>query len=255
MGIRDEGVTSPSIRQTAGRAPSSQAGPPGPVGSIDGADRRRLYVTAGLGGLGAALAWGAQPILVAIVSSDAGEHADFAYIASHPFNGVIEATVFAAIGVGLLYLVTAIGRLGVASGVPTSTSALVGHTLGVAASLAWFGVAGVFLAQYTSVGFGLGDAAPDRALQVGLYQLLGVIVTGLLVVFGVGFAGWLITLAVAGRRRGVVGWPLSILALLAAAASIGQFLVPFAPPWGLVAGIGFAFVAGVAFLVAARRAA
>jgi len=255
MGIRDEGVTSPSIGPAAGRASSSQAGPPGPVGGIDGADRRRLYLAAGLGGLGAALAWGAQPILVAIVSGDAGEHADFAYIASHPFNGVIEATVFSAIGVGMLYLVTALGRLGVASGVPASTSALVGHTLGVAASVTWFGVAGVFLAQYTSVGFGLGDAAPDRALQVGLYQLLGIIATGLLVVFSVGFAGWLIALAVAGRRRGVVGWPLSILALAAAALSIGQFLLPFAPPWGLVAGIGFAFVAGVAFLVAARRAA
>ena len=63
------------------------------------------------------------------------------------------------------------------------------------------------------------------------------------------FAGWLIALAFAGRRRGVVGWPLSILALLAAGASIVQFLLPFAPPWGLIGGIGFAFVAGISFLV------
>ena len=116
-------------------------------------------------------------------------------------------------------------------------------------------MAGVFLAQYTSVGFALGDAAPDRALQVGLYQLLAVVATGLLVVFAVCFAGWLITLAFAGRRRGVVGWPLSILALLAAGASIVQFLVPFAPPLGLIGGIGFAFVAGISFLITSRRAA
>ena len=253
MGIMDEGVTSPSIGSAPGSAPGSRAGHSGPVGSIDGALRRRLYLTAGLGGLGAALAWGAQPILVAMVAGDAGNRPDFAYIESHPFNGVIEATVFSAIGIGLLFLVIAVGRLAAASGVPVSTSALVGHTLGIAGALAWFVVAGVFLAQYTSVGFALGDAAPDPALQVGLYQLLGVIATGMLVVFGVCFAGWLIALAVAGRRRGVVGWPLSILALLAAGASIVQFLLPFAPPWGLIGGIGFAFVAGISFLVTARR--
>jgi hypothetical protein len=241
MDLTDEGVASPSHGSATGS-----------IGSLDGESRRRTYRTAGLGGIGAALAWGAQPIVVALASGDAGR-ADFASIESHPFNGVIEGTIFSLIGVGLLFLVTAVGRLAAASGAPASTSALVGHTLGIAASLAWFGVAGVFLAQYTSVGFGLGEAAPDQALQLGLYQLLGILATGLLVVYGVCFAGWLITLAVAGRRRGVVGWPLSILALLAAGASIGQFLVPFAPPWGLIAGLGFAFVAGISFLVTARR--
>ncbi|WP_448002259.1 hypothetical protein [Agromyces bauzanensis] len=261
MGIPDEGVTSPSTGSGSAPTPASAppagspAGRPGSTGRLDGELRRRLYRTAGIGGIGAAVAWAAQPVAIALVAGDAGDGADFAHIASHPFNGVIEGTIFSAIGVGLLFLVTAVGRIAAASGVPNSTSALVGHTLGIAACLAWFGVAGVFLAQYTSVGSGLGDAAPERALQLGLYQVLGVIATALLVVYGVCFAGWLVTLAVAGRRRSVIGWPLSILALLAAGASIGQFLVPFAPPWGLIAGIGFAFIAGISFLVTARRAA
>lgn len=246
MGLTDEGVASPSHGSATGSTSGS-------IGSLDAELRRRHYRTAGLGGVGATLAWAAQPIAIAVVAGDAGDGADFAYIESHPFNGVIEGTIFSLIAVGLLFFVTSVGRLAAASGAPASTSALVGHTLGIAASLAWFGVAGVFLAQYTSVGFGLGAAAPDQALQVGLYQLLGIVATGLLVVYGVCFAGWLITLAVAGRRRGVIGWPLSILALLAAGASIGQFLVPFAPPWGLIAGLGFAFVAGISFLVTARR--
>ena len=256
MDIINGGATSPSAGSGSAPAPAS-AGRPGSTGTPDDALRRRLYRIAGFGGIGAALAWAAQPVVVALAAGGAGGAGggvDFAYIESHPFNGVIEGTIFSAVGVGLLFLVTAVGRLATASGVPVSTSALVGHTLGIAGSLAWFGVAGVFLAQYTSVGFAIGDAAPDPALQAGLYQLLGVIATGLLVVFAVCFAGWLITLAVAGRRRGVVGWPLSILALLAAAASIAQFLLPFAPPWGLIGSIGFAFAAGVAFLVAARRA-
>ena len=244
MGIMNEGVTSPSIGSASA-----------PEGVLDGELRRRLYRTAGLGGVGAAVAWMAQPVLVALVAGDAGDRPDFAYIESHPFSGVIEGAIFSAIGVGLLFLVLAVGRLAAASGVPTSTSAIVGQTLGIAGALAWLVVAGVFLAQYTSVGFALGDAAPDRALQVGLYQLLAVVATGLLVVYAVCFAGWLIALAFAGRRRGVVGWPLSILALLAAGASIVQFLVPFAPPLGLIAGIGFAFVAGISFLITSRRAA
>jgi hypothetical protein len=253
MDIINGGVTSPSIGSGSAPAPAS-AERPGSTGPPDGAVRRRLYRIAGVGGVGAALAWAAQPVVVALAAGGAGGGADFAYIESHPFNGVIEGAIFSAIGVGLLFLVTAVGRLAASSDMPVSTSALVGHTLGIAASVAWFVVAGVFLSQYTSVGFGIGGAAPDPALQVGLYQLLAVIATGLLVVFAVCFAGWLITLAVAGRRHGVVGWPLSILALLAAAASIVQFLIPFAPPWGLIGGIGFAFVAGVTFLVAARRA-
>jgi len=254
MNTMDEGVASPT---GSGSDPSRRS----PLDStastsiIDPDLRRRMYRTAGLGGIGAAVAWVAQPIAIALVAGDSGDRPDFAYIESHPFNGVIEGTIFSAIGVGLLFLVIAVGRLAAASGVPASASALVGHTLGIAGALAWFVVAGVLLAQFTSVGFGLGDAAPDPALQVGLYQLLGVIATGMLTVFGVCFAGWLIALAVGGRRRGVVGWALSILALLAAGASILQFLLPFAPPWGLIAGIGFAGVAGVSFLITSRRVA
>ena len=215
--------------------------------------RRRLYRTAGIGGIGAALAWFVQPIVVS-VSGDIVDGVDHAYVESHPFNGVIEATLFTAIGVGLLFLVTAVGRLARLSDRTVSTAAAVGHLLGIAGGIGWFFVAGLSIAPYTSVGFSLGEAAPERALQLGLYQLLGVVLIGMIMIVVVGFGGWLITVGTAGRRHGVVGWPLSIVALVAAAVSIGQLLVPFAPPWGSIAGLGFALVAGIAFLVKARRA-
>jgi signal transduction histidine kinase len=47
----------------------------------------------------------------------------------------------------------------------------VGHLLGVLSGVAWFFVAGLSLALYTSIGFHLGEAAPQQELQQGLYQL------------------------------------------------------------------------------------
>ena len=88
-------------------------------------DRRRLFRVAAFGGIGAFVAWLVQPILVSVFSPLVPEGGpDFAYIESTPYNGVMEAAVFAGIGVGLLFMVTAVGRLIV----PSSTAARVGHT-------------------------------------------------------------------------------------------------------------------------------
>ncbi|KRC61731.1 hypothetical protein ASE14_12960 [Agromyces sp. Root81] len=217
--------------------------------------RRRLLRTAGFGGIGAAVAWFLQPVLVSIASADLVDGVDFAFVSSHPFNGIAEAAIFVAVGVGLLYFVTAVGRLARLSDAPTSTTAAVSQTLGVTAALGWILVAGLSVAPYTSVGLFLGEVAPDRATQLGLYQLLSVVLASAIMIYVVGFAWWLVALATIGRRRGVVGVPLAIVAFLAAAAMVAQLLVPFAPPWGTLAGLGFALTAGIAFLVKAKRAA
>jgi len=213
-------------------------------------DGRRLFRVAGIGGIGAFVAWAVQPILVSIFSPLVPEGGpDFAYIESTPFNGVIEATVFTGIGVGLLFMVTAIGRLVV----PSSTAARVGHTMGVVGASAWFLAAGHALGPYTSVGWWLGDAAPDQALQQALYQTLAIGMVSTLVIFAVGMSGWLILVGTAGRRARIVGWPLAIVAFAAAAITAGSFLLPFAPPWGSLASIAAGLVLGIAFLVKARR--
>jgi hypothetical protein len=61
-------------------------------------------------------------------------------------------------------------------------------------------------------------------------------------------------LATTGRRAGVIGWPLTVVCLLSVGIMVAAAFLPFAPPWGGVAGIGAALVLGVAFLVKARRA-
>ncbi|MET0736510.1 MAG: hypothetical protein ABWY55_12820 [Microbacterium sp.] len=230
---------------------SSTAGTDAAAPAPEQDERRRLFRVAGFGGIGAFVAWAVQPIVVSVFSPLVPEGGpDFAYIESTPYNGVLEATVFAGVGVGLLFMVTAVGRLIH----PSSTAARAGQTMGLVGASVWFLVAGGSLGQYTSVGWWLSDAAPDPDLQQALYQTLGIVMTGTLVTFAVGMIGWLILLATAGRRARVVGWPLAIVAFAAAAVSAGTFLFPFAPPWGSIASIVAALVVGIAFLVKARRA-
>ena len=219
------------------------------------ANPRRLYRAAGVSGVGVFVAWAAQPAIVSLMSPRAPENGpDFAYIESTPFLGVMEAMVFSAIGVATLFLVTAVGQL-TASARPPSTAARVGHLLGVLGGVAWFFVAGSVLALYTSIGFQLGEAAPQQELQQALYQLHAVVLIGFIGPYMLGMIGWLVMLATAGRRAGVIGWPLTIVCILAVVVMVAASFVPFAPPWGWIAGIGAPLVLGIAFLVKARRAA
>ncbi len=234
-----------SIETSAGAAAAAASLP---------ADRRRLYRAAGVGGVGAFVAWAAQPVIVSIMSPGAPENGrDFAYIESTPFLGVMEAIVFSGIGVAMLFMVTAVGQLTASAGAP-STAARVGHLLGVLCGIAWFFVAGLSLALYTSIGFHLGEAAPEQELQQGLYQLHAVVLFGLIGPYLLGMIGWLVMLATAGRRAGVIGWPLTIVCILAAGVMVAAPFVPFVPPWGSLAGLGASLVLGIAFLVKALRA-
>ena len=218
------------------------------------ANGRRLYRTAGLGGVGVFVAWAAQPVIVTLMSRVPPENGrDFAYIESTAFVGVLEAMVFSAIGVAMLFMVTAVRQLTASAGAP-STAARVGHLLGVLSGISWLFVAGSSLALYTSIGFSLGEAAPQQELQQALYQLWAVVLTGFLALSMLGVIGWLVMLATAGRRAGVIGWPLTIVCILAVVVMVAASFVPFAPPWGWLAGIGAPLVLGIAFLVKARRA-
>lgn len=216
-------------------------------------DRRRLYRAAGWGGIGAFAAWLVQPVLVSIVSPLAGDYVTHEYITQYPFSGVIGASVFTAIGVGLLFFVTSVHRL--MSGVgPVSTSARVGQTLGLASGLGWFVMAGLTLAPYTSVGYFLSEGVPDVATQIAVYEALALVQTGVIMLYGVGYVGWLVMLATAGRRAGVVGWPGAIVALVGALPMVVTHLLPFQPPWGIIGGLAATLVLGIVFLVKARRA-
>ena len=235
-----------STEAEAGAAAAAESVPAG---------RRRLYRSAGFGGVGVFVAWAAQPVIVSILSPRAPENGrDFAYIESTPFLGVMEAIVFSGIGVAMLFMVTAVGQLTASAG-PPSTAARVGHLLGVLSSIAWFFVAGSSLALYTSVRIPpSARRRPSQEIQEGLIQLHAVVLTGLIGPYVLGIIGWLVMLATAGRRTGVIGWPLTIVCVLAVVVMVGASFVPFAPPWGWVAGIGVALVLGIAFLVKARRA-
>ena len=219
------------------------------------AGRRRLYRIAGLGGVGVFVAWAAQPVIVSIMSPRAPENGrDFAYIESTPFLGVMEAIVFSGIGVAMLFMVTAVGQLTASAG-PPSTAARVGHLLGVLSGIAWFFVAGsVARAVHLRSGSPSARRRRSRNSSRGSIQLHAVVLTGLIGPYMLGMIGWLVMLATAGRRAGVIGWPLTIVCILAVGVMVAASFVPFAPPWGWVAGIGAALVLGIAFLVKARRA-
>ncbi|CAN5333854.1 hypothetical protein BH10ACT7_BH10ACT7_01300 [soil metagenome] len=217
-------------------------------------DLRRLYSTAGWGGIAAFVAWMAQPIVVGLLAATEGDMAQtFDTISSRPYLASLELLIFIGIGVGILFLVTAVGRIVRARSAAPSTAARVGHVFGLAAGVSWIFAAGNSFAPYTSVGSGIPDTAPDPALQSALYQLNAVIFTGFGIAYAIGMAGWLITLATAGRRAGVVGWPTAILAVACSVASASVLVVPFSPPWGIIGGLAFCLVGGIVFLVKSRR--
>ena len=186
-----------------------------------------------------------------LLAAGAGGRAGLRLHRVHPLHRRHGGDVFSGIGVGMLFMVTAVGRThrAVVDRRPR------GSHDGYRRRLAWFLVAGHSLALYTSVGWWLSEAAPDPELQQALYQTLGISMTGAARHLrgrhdrvarscsappGAGLA-WS-----AGRSR---SWRPA-----AAVISAGTFLFPFAPPWGSIASIFAGFVLGIAFLVKARRA-
>jgi ABC-type cobalt transport system substrate-binding protein len=213
----------------------------------------RLYRAAGLGGVIAVAAWIAQPIVVGILAATETGYPSIETLQSRPYSGAIEAVIFSTIAIGFLVLVTALGRLATAAGA-TGLMPRVGTILGTVAGLSFLVAAGLSLGQYTSVGAGLAEVAPDTELQIALLDTIAVVMTGFVSVFALAGAAWLVVVATSFRAAGVVGWPLAIVAFVAAALVVGSLALPFAPPWGSLGPLLFALVGGIGLLIRSARA-
>ena len=227
------------------------------VADLGGAtSERRLYRIAGLGGIGAFVAWAGQPLVVAVSAATMGDgYPDWdAAVGDRSWIGGVEAAIFLGIAVGMLFFVIATLALIHRAGGLRSTASRVGATLGVSGAVAWMFVAGSGMAQFTSVGAGIPEVAPDSALQVALLQTLSVALTGFLVATSFGMAGYTVLLATAGRRAGVIGWPLTVVAILVLLVFASAFFMPLSPPWGMIGFVFLGLVFGIAFLVKSRKA-
>lgn len=218
--------------------------------------RARLHRAAGWGGIGAFAAWLGQPIIVAL--SAAGSEAEYpdyaAWVGDRAYFGGIGAAIFTGIGVGLLFLVLGTWGLIRDAGHGESASSRVGLAMGIVGASAWLLAAGATFAPFTSVGSGLPEVAPDSAQQAALIEVLNIAMTGTLMTFALAMTGWAVMMATTGRRAGVIGLPLTIVAVIGVAVAVVTFALPFQPPWGSIGLLLFALILGIALLVRARRA-
>lgn len=227
-----------------------------PGTSAPGTSARRLYRIAGWGGIGAFVAWAGQPALVAVFSAtDDSDLPDWqAFAGDRSWVGAVETLVFCGIGVGLLFLVLATNALIRRAGRGTSVASQVGLVMGVLGAAMWVLFGGSTMAEFTSVGAALPDAAPDGAAQTGLIHVLNIVSTGYGVSFALFTAGWAVMLMTVARRAGVIGVPLTIVVGVFLLGFLEPFLVPFSAPWGMIGFVVQALVLGIAFLVKSRKA-
>lgn len=217
-------------------------------------EARRLYRVAGLGGVGAVLAWICQPILVSVLAaSDAPDAPAWADIEAMRWNGSIEVVIFSAMGIGMLFFVLATWRLLRLHARDASVAQQLGLTGGVLGACAWFLVAADSFRLYTSIGAGLPDLTDDPELQRVALDGTYLDITGAIILFAVGFTLWTILLATSARRAGVISTPLAILAVLSLAGPVAGLALPFGAPWWLVGYVVVLLVLGVTFLVKSRR--
>jgi hypothetical protein len=217
---------------------------------------RRSYIAGGIGAIVAFVFWLLQPLGVFVLFGGIDEDliGTWEYYQSYPWNGLYEAITFSGIGAGVLAVVVATTRLVAGRGPQASVFAGVGQVLGIAAGIAWFLMAAVSAAPYTSVGFYVNEYVPGATEQAALYEALGLLMAGFGLLFALGMIGWLVSFGFAARRRGIIGWPLAILAFVLAAVTASPFFMPFSAPWGMIAGLGYLLILGVALLVKSRRA-
>ncbi len=215
---------------------------------------RHLYRVAGLGGVAAFLAWLGQPILVVLVIGAQGEAgADWSEIDKFPYTGAIEVLLFSAIGVGLLFLVLATWRMITRRTPAVSVAATIGQVMGMVAAAAWFLAAAEAFRMYTSVGASIPDVTEDSALQASIIHGTALDVTGALLLFVIGYSGWLVMVATAGRRAGVVGLPVALVLAVTVLVQVVPLLLPFSPPWPLVGHVLTMLILGISFLLRSRR--
>lgn len=217
---------------------------------------RKLFRIAGLGAVGALVAWVGQPIMVTLAARrEGGGEAvpDWAGVESAKWTGAVEVVIFSSIGLGMLFFVLATWQLLRLRLGGSSVAAQAGMTGGILGALAWFLTAAESFRMYTSIGAGIPEAVPDPDLQKAVIEGTALDITGSLILFQVGYTAWLVLLATAGRRAHVVGLPVTALIGLSLLSVIIQLAVPFSPPWPLAGYLLVTLVLGISFLVKSRR--
>lgn len=215
---------------------------------------KHLYRVAGLGGVGAFLAWLGQPILVLlIIGPQGGPGGDWSEIESSRYNGAIEVVIFSAIGVGLLFMVLATWRILAERDPGPSVAATVGNVMGLVAAVSWFLVAAESFRMFTSIGATIPKVTEDSRLQASIIHGTYLDVTAALLLFVVGYSGWAVMVATAGRRAGIIGMPLGVVLALASLAWVPALAVPFSVPWPLVGFVVTMLILGISFLVRSRK--
>lgn len=216
---------------------------------------KKLFRIAGLGAVGALVAWVGQPIMVTLAAQGegGGEVTDWAGVESAKWSGTVEVVIFSGIGLGMLFYVLATWqllrlRLGMAS-----IAAQAGLTGGLVGAVAWFLTATESFRMYTSIGAGIPDAVPDSSLQKAVIEGTALDITGTLILFQIGYTAWLVLLATAGRKARVVGLPVTALIGLSFLGVIVQLAVPFLPPWPMAGYLLVTLVTGISFLIKSRR--
>lgn len=216
-------------------------------------DRRRVLVATGVGGIAAFVFWLLQPLLVFVfMNGDEESTPRYELYQASPFLGAYEAVTFGAVGIGTIVMSIGVFTLGGLTDHKVVARRL-GVVLGSLAGAGWIAAAGLSLSMFTSVGYFVVEEVPGRAEQAAVYSTIDLVLTGALLVYGLSMIVWLVLLATAGRGAGVVGWPLAVLALIAALAGCASLLVPFAPPIGMLGALVFSLVFGIVCLVRARR--
>jgi hypothetical protein len=189
----------------------------------------------------------------AIIGPQGEAGADWCEIESSRYNGAVEVLIFSAIGVGLLFMVLGTWRI-VGRGNPEmSVAATTGQAMGLVAAVSWFLVAAESFRMFTSIGAAIPEVTGDSQLQASIIHGTGVDITGALLLFVLGYTGWLVMVATAGRRAGVVGMPIVVVLALSALAWVPALVVPFSVPWPIVGSIATMLILGIRFLLRSRR--
>ena len=230
----------------------------GDAGTVSGTPTeettKHLYRVAGLGGVGAFAAWLGQPILVFLIFGSRGDAgSDWSEIESSRYNGAIEVVIFSMIGVGLLFMVLATWRILEHRNPGASVAAGVGYVMGLVAAVSWFLVAAEAFRMFTSIGAAIPEVTDDSKLQASIIHGTYLDITGALLLFAIGYTGWVVMVATAGRRAGIVGMPLALVLGLSVLAWVPALAVPFSAPWPLIGFILAMLILGISFLVRSRR--
>lgn len=215
---------------------------------------RRLHRIAGLGGVGAVLAWVCQPILVSVMAaSDAPDAPAWSDIEAMRWNGSIEVLVFSGMGLGILFFVLGTWGLIRLRGGEASVAQQVGLAGGVLGAVAWFVVAAESFRIYTSIGAGLPEVTDDVELQRVALDGTYLDITGAIILFAVGFTLWSVLLVTTARRVGAIGTPLAVVVGLSLLGPVAGLALPFGSPWWLMGYVLSLLVIGCTFLVKSRR--